>query len=214
MIIEHTARPRQRRYRELFLISFVAIILIATTMVNQTIHLFFSDIAQPFFSSFSHVSKTLSTTMTTLSTLPNLTKENSILQKENQILKQKLLMMESSQRENARLKDLLAIPFAPDYQAVSAYVIARSPDHWFDRLVLNVGNDKGIRQNNAVINQFGLVGKVIEVSNTTALVQLLADPESAVSCLTEHGRFPAIVTGSHHEMAKLKYLQNYSEVKS
>ena len=67
------------------------------------------------------------------------------------------------------------------YQPVAARVIARSPSSWYQTFQINKGSSDGVRVDQPVVNDAGLVGKVKSVSDGNAVVMLLTDPEFGVS---------------------------------
>jgi rod shape-determining protein MreC len=60
-------------------------------------------------------------------------------------------------------------------------VIGRSPTIWFSTVTIDAGSSSGIERNDAVINGDGLVGRIREVTSGSAQVELITDPDSAVS---------------------------------
>lgn len=128
-------------------------------------------------------------------------------------LRRKLKAMEIVADENQRLRDLLKLAPPKGYEKIGAQVIARSPSQWFSRLQIDKGFEDGLSLNRVVMNRHGVVGKVVELSANTAMVQLLTDPDSSVSCMTERMRKPAILSGGGPgEVSQLKYLENYTRV--
>lgn len=128
-------------------------------------------------------------------------------------LRRSLTAMEIVAAENQRLRDLLKLAAPKGYEKMGALVIARSPSQWFSRLQIDKGFEDGLSLNRVVMNRHGVVGKVVELSARTAMVQLLTDPDSSVSCMTERMRKPAILSGGGPgEAAPLKYLENYTRV--
>jgi rod shape-determining protein MreC len=68
-----------------------------------------------------------------------------------------------------------------DYDPVDARVIARSPSSWYQTFQINKGSSDGVRVDQPVVNDAGLVGKIKSVSDGNASVMLLTDPEFGVS---------------------------------
>ena len=64
---------------------------------------------------------------------------------------------------------------------VEARVIARSPSSWYQTFQINKGSSDGVRVDQPVVNDAGLVGKIKSVSDGNASVMLLTDPEFGVS---------------------------------
>lgn len=128
-------------------------------------------------------------------------------------LRKQLKAMHIVAAENQRLRALLHLPIPKTYQKIGAEVIARSPSQWLNQVQINKGFEDGLSLHQAVVNEHGVVGRIVELSAKTAMVQLLTDPNSAVSCFTEKMRKPAILSGGFAgENARLKYLENYTRV--
>lgn len=60
------------------------------------------------------------------------------------------------------------------YDPIQANVIARNPDQWEEKLILNEGSSNGVKNNMAVLTSEGLVGKVIQTTPYTSEVELLS----------------------------------------
>ncbi len=106
------------------------------------------------------------------------------LYEENQVLKRSLehyaqLAAENEElrAQNNRLKEMLDYRQEEEnYILKLARVVARDPDRWMNNvLVINLGEKDGLRPNMPVITPAGVVGKVIQVSDSSANVQLITD---------------------------------------
>lgn len=60
------------------------------------------------------------------------------------------------------------------YDPIQANVIARNPDQWEEKLILNQGSTDGVKVNMAVLTAQGLIGKVVQTTATTSEVELLS----------------------------------------
>ncbi len=60
------------------------------------------------------------------------------------------------------------------YDPIQANVIARNPDQWEEKLILNQGSNDGVKVNMAVLTAQGLVGKIVQTTPKTAEVELLS----------------------------------------
>lgn len=60
------------------------------------------------------------------------------------------------------------------YDPIQANVIARNPDQWEEKLILNEGSSNGVKNNMAVLTSEGLVGKVVQTTPYTSEVELLS----------------------------------------
>jgi rod shape-determining protein MreC len=102
-----------------------------------------------------------------------------------------------------------------DYQPVQARVIARSPSTWFQSFQINKGTSDGVRVDQPVVNDFGLVGKVKEVSDGNAVVMLLTDPDFGVSALALESGEPGSVGPAVGDAGDLRFelVPNAKEVR-
>ena len=99
----------------------------------------------------------------------------------NDILRDKVDYVASVELENKQLKkelkelselnDLEDLYF--DYDLISTKVLNRSYDSWKKELIINVGSNKGVAVNDAVIAAKGLVGRVIKVEKDYSVVSLI-----------------------------------------
>ncbi len=77
--------------------------------------------------------------------------------------------------ENARLLKLVKKQDdLRKYDPIQANVIARNPDQWEEKLILNQGSNDGVKVNMAVLTAQGLVGKIVQTTPKTAEVELLS----------------------------------------
>jgi rod shape-determining protein MreC len=119
--------------------------------------------------------------------------------------------------ENANLAGLAKyVPNNPQFNPVSGSVIAVSPYATSPTVTLGIGSDQGVRVNDAVVAPTseggGLVGRVSEVTSTTALVETLLDPDTGVTAAVqgEQGASGTVVpaTGSPGELNMEQVLQS------
>jgi rod shape-determining protein MreC len=68
-----------------------------------------------------------------------------------------------------------------DYHPVAATVVAKSPNVWYSTVTIDKGEASGVRVNDPVINDEGLVGKVAQVASDGAQVTLITDSSVGVS---------------------------------
>ena len=69
-----------------------------------------------------------------------------------------------------------------DYHPVTATVIGRSPNLWYETVDINQGQSAGVREEDPVINEDGfLIGKVAQAASDAAVVDLITDSSMGVS---------------------------------
>ncbi|QPQ29818.1 rod shape-determining protein MreC [Lysinibacillus sp. JNUCC 51] len=73
------------------------------------------------------------------------------------------------------------------YDPIHATVIARNPDQWEEKIILDKGSSHGVEKNMAVMTAKGLVGKITVVTPFTSEVELLntSNPNYRVSAMVQ-----------------------------
>ena len=103
------------------------------------------------------------------------------LEAENAQLRGRLATSDVDRNRAAELDGLLAGAKDTGYAVVPARVVAMGPAQSFSRAVtIDAGTSSGIRPDMTVINNDGLVGRVIRAERTSATVLLVVDQESVV----------------------------------
>lgn len=105
----------------------------------------------------------------------------------------RLSMLEEARLENNRLRTVLGFEPPPGYSLVPAKVISVEGDKIPVSAVINRGSKDSIFIDQAIINQAGLIGRVISVSYDFATVQLLTDPTNRVAARVAESREMGIV---------------------
>jgi rod shape-determining protein MreC len=113
--------------------------------------------------------------------------ENEKLRAQVEALRQELIQEETAARENQRLRALLAYidgpTFPRGYTGVTTRVVARPPSPYNQEVLVAAGSSSGIRVNDPVVTEDGLVGLITNVTSNGAQVTLLSDQSSAVSAV-------------------------------
>jgi len=103
------------------------------------------------------------------------------LEAENSQLKGELAGVSVDRNRAAELDGLLATSRNTGYALVPSRVVAMGPAQSFSRTVtIDAGTRAGIRPDMTVLNNDGLVGRVVRADRSTATVLLLVDQDSVV----------------------------------
>ena len=114
------------------------------------------------------------------------------------------LEKENLKNEINRLKDLLELnSVTSDFEYIHATVISRNTDYWFHTITIDKGKKDGLKEDMAVINEDGLIGRVERVFNTTSLIKLITTNSGnlrvAVSVLSDKDLYNGIIDGFNLE---------------
>jgi rod shape-determining protein MreC len=130
--------------------------------------------------------------------------EKSInLERENTALRKEIKEVQQRDLELDRLRNLLALKQKTPIQTTAAEVIAVSPSSYYKTLIIDKGTQDGIFRNMVVINNDGLIGRILEVSPWSAKVLLIADQRSAVAVMVERTGTRAILEGEENGNCRL-----------
>jgi len=122
----------------------------------------------------------------------HLKRDNRRLQEQIAALRGKQAAADEAIKENSELKKSLALQNALLVKNVTGLIVGRDPGNFDPTLTIDKGSEKGIAVDMPVIAPEGIVGKVIEVWNGGAKIQVLTDPNFSVGVQTPgHGASPA-----------------------
>ena len=73
-----------------------------------------------------------------------------------------------------KLKELTDIKIVlSDFEMINATIIERNREYWFNSLTINKGTHDGIKEDMAVIDANGLIGRISEVRDSSSVVKLI-----------------------------------------
>ena len=110
------------------------------------------------------------------------------LKKEVQTLRTQLDRAQAALIQNAQLSKLVGLDNSlgiASFQPVTAQVISRDPTLWYATIEVDKGSDDGVRMNDPVIGDGGLVGKISTVMPTAAIITLITEHSFAVSATVQ-----------------------------
>lgn len=123
--------------------------------------------------------------------------ENKKLRGEVRKWRNQALVNLAARKENASLKRLLDYEQGPtypkNYRAVNASVISFPTGPFDQQVTISAGSRDGLRVNTPIVSADGLVGRVTNVTPTTATVALLTDPSSAVAAVDLTSRVSGLI---------------------
>lgn len=129
--------------------------------------------------------------------LRDVDKQYEQLKTENQMLKTQNQFMQDLQSENERLMKLLEFKTDyPTFKCLPAHVIGKEPGSWFISFTLNRGSDQGVAKDMSVVNELGLVGRVVSVGHNWCKVMAVIDRQSYVSGIVQGALDSCMVHGS------------------
>ena len=125
--------------------------------------------------------------------------ENEALKKELADLQDAVLDNAATQRENERLRKLLALKQThEDYELVDAYIIGRSSVDWTSSFTINRGTDAGIEPGMCAITENGeVVGLVVEAGTNYAVIKSVLDSSLEISGTIASSGYSGMIQGGY-----------------
>ena len=156
---------------------------------------------------FDAVGNFFSSTVTSVSELRELQKKYQDLVKRTELLKVYERDYVQLKQENELLKEQLGLLETQTYESIPARIIAKDPNSQFYAIVINKGLKDGIQLNMTVIayqnGVEGLVGRIIEVAQNSAIIIPVFDTASYVAARLSRSRYEGLVNGKGAENSLL-----------
>jgi rod shape-determining protein MreC len=139
---------------------------------------------------------------------------------ENRRLKKKVAELEAVKDNaialrniNARYEALLNIRTEPPIDMVTARSVSESRGPFANARLIDSGVDKGIHIGNPVINEHGLIGRIMGASKGVSRVLLLTDVASRTPVLVDRSDARAILVGDGGANPRLEFVRGNDSVK-
>lgn len=199
----------------IFVIMFVAFFFRNSS--NSVISKVSTILSKPITVIYNIATGTSSSASNMLKNSDDILAENEKLKEENEILKMQALENKKILDENESLKQMLKI--SKEYQHFDirlGNVIYREHDNWTQTFTINLGKKDGVKINQAVIHEKGLVGYISSVDEDSSVVTTILDPTASVSVTISTINEPAILKGDlelkSNNRLKLTYIPLATEI--
>ena len=107
-----------------------------------------------------------------------------------------------------RLQALLDFRQELPLRTIAAQVIGSDGSELSQTVILDKGNEAGLRPDLPVIVPDGVIGKVLRVFSGSSQVILITDAESGVAALLESSRIHGVLRGTNRSLGRLLYVVN------
>ena len=168
----------------------------------------------PFQNGINQIGAYLTDCLTGFQNVKKLSAEKEELEQKVTDLTEENNQLVQDQQELQRLQELYQLDQSySEYEKVAAQVISKDPGNWYDTFMINRGSADGIRVDNNVLADKGLVGIVTEVGTHWATVRSIIDDSSNVSAMTVSTQDNCVVEGDLEliDEGKLSFSQLYDQ---
>lgn len=156
----------------------------------------------------------ISVTWTNYIDLVDVKEESQRLFEENKRLHTESLSLREKALTYDRLMQLLKIKDDIQTEFIVATIVAKEPTNWYSAVVINRGEEDGVKPNMGVITAEGVVGKITKTARHHSRVLLFSDRNSAVAGLIQRTRDEGIVTGGEGKILRMNYILSDSDVRN
>ncbi len=146
--------------------------------------------------------------------LKDLRRENEELKGEVGRLESKITTYHEAYVENLRLRRLLDFKSSLKAETVAAQVIMHDLTGWFQTLMIDKGFKDGIAPDMPVVNDEGVIGRILDVSDRNCRVLLITDPGSSVDAIVQRNRVRGILSGKDANGCMLKYVRGNLDIQA
>lgn len=189
------------------IIILILIVIVSNIKIEDFSHVgeALSSLVMPVQNGITYIKNKISGNDTFFSDMAALKEENKELKEKNSELEKSLRELEIIKSENETLKEYVNLKDKyTEYTTVPGYVINKNTSNYSNVIIINIGEEDGIKVGMPVIADEGLVGHVISVTSTTAKIQTLIDTSSAVSSVVGTARDSVVVKGNLENSDMLK----------
>ncbi|GJL50551.1 rod shape-determining protein MreC [Candidatus Nitrospira salsa] len=138
--------------------------------------------------------------------------QNLQLQQEVDQLNAKISQLREQMIVSEQLSVMLDFQEQASMGTVAARVIGRNATNWYRAIIIDKGSEHGISKEMGVVAATGVVGRVVNVNPSTAIVLLLTDPNIAIAGMIQRSRDEGIVQGTAQGFVRMKYLPPLSTI--
>ena len=153
----------------------------------------FLGIISPFLKKGSEVDSRWKSYRAGLKKLDELEAENQRLKVDNDQFRATNQALRGVETENIRIKSALGYQGGSPFTLIPARVIGRSPSNWWSTVVIDKGSLDLVQDEMAVVTPDGLVGKVVNLNQHSAIVLLVSDENCKIAGSVEGTKEQGII---------------------
>lgn len=115
--------------------------------------------------------------------------------------------------QNQQLQTLLGYTSKLPEGTISAPIIGRPADQWWQQVTLGRGGNDGVVEGSVVLGLGGLVGRVTDVTPNTSRVLLISDPSSQIGVTVSRSRAMGYLRGQTGDKAIMVFFDKLPDVR-
>jgi rod shape-determining protein MreC len=138
----------------------------------------------------------------------------AVLEANNLLMSTRLQKLQTLERENMRLRELLGSSFRLQERVQVAELVTIDLDPFSQQVIIDKGNNYGVYVGQPVLDAQGVMGQVVETSHLSSRVILLTDPSHSIPVQINRNGLRGVVTGRGlGEPLEMDYLPQNADVR-
>jgi len=201
----------------LLLVALVGHLVVLSTRMNESeqtplLRAWTMEVAYPFLAQVVGSVTSISNVWRNYIDLRRTREENRALKGQLEDYRRTITGYEEKIKEIGRLQVLADLQTTLSLPAVRAQVIGGDPTQWYQSRLLDKGAADGLTHDCPAINADGVVGRIVQVSKHSSVLQLLTDVDSGVGVLLENSRAQGVLKGEGRREASIDYVGSNEKV--
>ena len=201
----------------LLIVALVGHLALLSTRLNQSeqtplLRAWTMEVAYPFLQNSVGSVTSVSNVWRNYVDLRRTREENGALKSQIEQYRRTITGYEEKIKEIGRLQVLSDLEESLKLPSVRARVIGGDPTQWYQSRILDKGIDAGLARDCAAISSDGVVGRIVQVSRNTSILQLITDIDSGVGVLLENSRAQGVLKGEGRHQASIEYVGSNEKV--
>lgn len=193
-------------------IAFLTFELMGSGVPGQ-VRAYASDIVSPILRVLEQPIRAVQAGLERIAGVSDIYLENETLRDENDRLRQWREAAMQLSRENERLRQMLKVPVREVPPEATTRVIGVGGGAFERSVLIGAGSSDGVRRGSPVIDETGVVGRVIQVGRWTSRVLLVTDINSRIPVRLERTGDLAIAEGQNEQFVRLRFLPQGVQVR-
>ena len=152
--------------------------------------------------------------LTNFSQLVEAKKENEALKEEIEKLRSFYIKSLNINRENKDLKHTLQFITSKSSNFKVARIIGRSNQLFNQRLFIDAGKNRGIKEGSIVTGNRGVIGRISQVGENQSRLILVTDANSRIPIIASKSRVRGILSGNNSLLMEVLYLQKNHAIRA
>lgn len=201
----------------LLVVALIGHLVLLSTRLNQSeetplLRAWTMEVASPFLTHAVGSVTSVSNVWRNYVDLRRTREENGALKGQIEQHRRTITGYEEKIKEIGRLQILAELETSLALPSVKARVIGGDPTQWYHSRILDKGMEAGLTRDCPAINADGVVGRIVQVSRNSSVLQLITDVDSGVGVLLENSRAQGVLKGEGRHEAFIEYVGSNEKV--